>query len=74
MFAQLDVVLLGPAEAAPLYWLFVDFSSHVSSFFIASMGLLTGGFVYSANLLSVEYCDISEQTRSDSVEQIENAD
>lgn len=69
MFAQLGVVLLGPSAAASLYWLFVDFSSPVGSFFfIASVRLLTGGFVYSANLLSVEHCDISEQTRSDSVE------
>lgn len=57
MFAQLAVVLLGPSAAAPLYWLFVDFSSPVGSFFfVASVGLLTGGFVYSANALTPEVC------------------
>ena len=75
MFAQLAVVLLGPSAAAPLYWLFVDFSSPVGSFFfVASVGLLTGGFVYSANALSLEDCTIPGETQSRSVEQVESVD
>lgn len=70
MFAQLGVVLLGPSAAAPLYWLFVDFSSPVGSFFfVASIGLLTSGFVYSANALSLEHCVIPGQPQSNPVEQ-----
>lgn len=75
MFAQLAVVLIGPSAAAPLYWLFVDFSSPVGSFFfVASVGLLTGGFVYSANALSLEQCTVPSQPRSPSTEKIESAD
>ena len=75
MFAQLAVVLLGPSAAAPLYWLFVDFSSPVGSFFfVGSVALLTGGFVYSANALSFEHCALPEQTQSRSIEQVESSD
>lgn len=75
MFAQLAVVLLGPSAAAPLYWLFVDFSSPVGSFFfVASVGLLTGGFVYSTNVLSIEQCDVPSQNRSRSIEQTKSMD
>lgn len=55
MFAQLAVVLVGPSAAAPLYWLFVDLSSPVGSFFfVASVALLAGGFTYSAGTLTFE--------------------
>lgn len=75
MFAQLAVVLLGPSAAAPLYWLFVDFSSPVGSFFfVASVGLLTGGFVYSTNVLSIEQCDVPSQNQSHTIERIESTD
>lgn len=63
MFAQLAVVLVGPSAAAPLYWLFVDLASPVGSFFfITSVALLTGGFVYSVNALSLEECDLPQHT------------
>lgn len=59
MVAQLAVVLIGPSAAAPIYWLFVDLSSPVGAFFfVASVGLLTGGFVYSATTLSLDQCTI----------------
>lgn len=75
MFAQLGVVLLGPSAAAPLYWLFVDFSSPVGSFFfIASVGLLTGGFVYAADALSFDQCSVPPTDQPQSVNQVESAD
>ena len=75
MFAQFGVVLLGPSAAAPLYWLFVDFSSPVGSFFfVASIAILTGGFAYLANVLSIEHCTLPEQTQSHSIEQVESSD
>ena len=64
MLAQLAVVLLGPSAAMPLYLLFVDFSSPVGSFFfVASVGLLTGGFVYSANALAPDVCSVPSQAQ-----------
>ena len=75
MLAQLAVVVLGPSAAAPLYWLFVDFSSPVGSFFfVASVGLLTGGFVYSTNALSIEECDIPSKKNTLSAEQTRSID
>ena len=75
MFAQLAVVLLGPSAAAPLYWLFVDFSSPVGSFFfVASVGLLTGGFVYSANALTPEVCSVPDEEQSQSTGQLGSSD
>lgn len=53
MLAELAVVVIGPSAAAPLYWLFVDLSSPVGSlFFVVSVALLTGSFVYAANELT----------------------
>lgn len=44
--AELAVVSVGPAAAAPLYWLFVDLASPVGAlFFVASVGLLVGNLV-----------------------------
>ncbi|UPV98853.1 hypothetical protein M0R88_09945 [Halorussus gelatinilyticus] len=41
--AELAVVSVGPAAAAPLYWLFVDLASPLGAlFFVASVALLTG--------------------------------
>lgn len=75
MFAQLAVVLLGPSAAAPLYWLFVDFSSPIGSFFfVASVGLLTGGFVYSADAFSLDQCATPQQDYSRPREQVKGAD
>ena len=75
MFAQLAVVLLGPSAAAPLYWLFVDFSSPVGSFFfVASVGLLTAGFVYSANALSFDQCSVSARMHSQSRSSVDSID
>ena len=75
MFAQLGVVLLGPSAAAPLYWLFVDFSSPVGSFFfVASVGLLTGGFVYAADTFSFEQCAVPPTDQPQSTNQVESAD
>ena len=75
MFAQLAVVLLGPSAAAPLYWLFVDFSSPVGSlFFVASVGLLTGGFVYSANALTSEVCSVPADGEPRAAGQPESSD
>lgn len=75
MFAQLAVVLLGPSATAPLYWLFVDFSSPVGSFFfVASVGLLTGGFVYAADTLSFDRCAVPSSTQPQSVNQADGAD
>ena len=75
MFAQLAVVLLGPSAAAPLYWLFVDFSSPVGSFFfVASVGLLTGGFVYSANALAPEVCSVPADEQPQATGQLESTD
>ena len=75
MFAQLAVVLLGPSAAAPLYWLFVDFSSPVGSFFfVASVGLLTGGFVYSANALTPEVCSVPADGQPQAAGQLERSD
>ena len=75
MFAQLAVVLLGPSAAAPLYWLFVDFSSPVGSFFfVASVGLLTGGFVYSANVLTPEVCSVPADGQPQAAGQLDSSD
>ena len=75
MFAQLGVVLLGPSAAAPLYWLFVDFSSPVGSFFfIASVGLLTAGFVYTVDALSFDQCAVPPTDQPQSDNQVESAD
>lgn len=75
MFAQLGVVLLGPSAAAPMYWLFVDFSSPVGSFFfVASVGLLTGGFVYAADSLSFDHCALPQSDQPQSVNQMDGAD
>lgn len=64
MLAQVAVVLFGPSVAAPIYWVFVDFSSPVGSFFfVASVGLLTGGFVYSANALAPDVCSVPSQAQ-----------
>ena len=64
MLAQVAVVLFGPSVAGPIYWLFVDFSSPVGSlFFVASVGLLTGGFVYSANALAPDVCSVPSQSQ-----------
>ncbi|MFC7156961.1 hypothetical protein ACFQPA_16140 [Halomarina halobia] len=74
MFAQLAVVLIGPSAAAPLYWLFVDFSSPVGAFFfVGSVALLTGGFVYSANALAPDLCSISADEHSHGTEQIRSS-
>ena len=70
---QVNVILL--LFAAPLYWLFVDFSSPVGSFFfIASVGLLTGGFVYAANVLNLNQCSVPPTDPSQSVDGLESAD
>lgn len=75
MFAQLIVVLLGPSAAAPLYLLFVDIASPVGSFFfVTSVALLTGGFVYSVNALSFEQCTVPSTTRSQPIDRTEQAD
>ena len=75
MFAQLAVVLLGPSAAAPLYWVFVDFSSPVGSFFfVASIGLLTGGFVYSANALTPQVCSVPSDEPSQATGQLRSSD
>ena len=75
MLAQLAVVLLGPSAAAPLYWLFVDFASPVGSFFfVASVGLLTGGFVYSANALTPEVCSVTADGQPQTAGQLESSD
>ena len=75
MFAQLGVVLLGPSAAAPLYWLFVDFSSPVGSFFfVASVGLLTGGFVYAADTLSFDHCAVPQSNQPQSINKMDGAD
>lgn len=59
MFAQLAVVLVGPSAAMPFYWLFVDLSSPVGAlFFVASIALLTGGFVYAVNALTPDLCAV----------------
>lgn len=74
MFAQLAVVLLGPSAAAPLYWLFVDFSSPVGSFFfVASVGLLTAGFVYSANALTPEVCSVPADGQPQAADQLKSS-
>ncbi|PSP56288.1 hypothetical protein BRC82_01985 [Halobacteriales archaeon QS_1_67_19] len=46
VLAELTVASVGPAAAAPLYWLFVDLASPVGAlFFVASVGLLVGNLV-----------------------------
>ncbi len=48
--AELAVVSVGPAAAAPLYWLFVDLASPVGAlFFVVSVGLLAGNLVRSGS-------------------------
>lgn len=75
MFAQLAVVLVGPAAAAPLYWLFVDFSSPVGAFFfVASVVLLTGGFVYSTYALAPDVCSVPADGQPRSAGQPESSD
>lgn len=75
VFAELAVVLVGPSAAAPLYWLFVDFSSPIGSlFFVASVALLTGSFVYAANTLLPEQDLIERDGRSHPVDFAEQAD
>lgn len=62
MFAQLAVVLVGPPAAMPLYWLFVDLSSPVGAlFFVGSVALLTGGFVYAVHTLAPDLCEVSSR-------------
>lgn len=44
--AELAVASVGPAAAAPLYWVFVDLASPVGAlFFVASVALLAGNLV-----------------------------
>jgi hypothetical protein len=75
MFAQLLVVLLGPSAAMPLYWLFVDFSSPVGAFFfVGSVALLTGGFVYSANALAPDVCSVPADGQPRGAGQLESSD
>ena len=75
VFAELAVVLVGPSAAAPLYWLFVDFSSPIGSlFFVASVALLTGSFVYAANTLLPEQDLIEQKGRSHSADFADQAD
>lgn len=46
VLAELTVASVGPAAAAPVYWLFVDLASPVGAlFFVASVGLLAGNLV-----------------------------
>lgn len=48
--SEVAVVALGPSAATPLYWLFVDVASPVGSlFFVASVAVLTGNLVRSAD-------------------------
>ena len=64
VLAELAVVLLGPSAAAPLYWLFVDFSSPVGSlFFVVSVALLTGSFVYATEVLLPDRCSVDREER-----------
>jgi hypothetical protein len=75
MFAQLAVVLVGPSAAAPLYWLFVDFSSPVGTFFfVGSVALLTGGFVYSAHALAPDVCSVPADGQPRGASQLESSD
>lgn len=46
VLSELAVVSVGPAAAAPVYWLFVDLASPVGAvFFVASVALLAGNLV-----------------------------
>lgn len=75
MFAQLAVVLLGPSAAAPLYWLFVDLSSPVGAFFfVGSVALLTGGFIYSVNALAPEICSVPTEEQPQVAGQLKSSD
>ncbi|WP_276300115.1 hypothetical protein [Halorussus lipolyticus] len=48
VLAEMAVVSVGPAAAAPLYWLFVDLASPLGAlFFVVSVGLLAGNLVRS---------------------------
>ena len=48
--AKIAVLAVGPSIAAPLYWLFVDSASPISTLFIiGSIALFVGSLVYSIN-------------------------
>ena len=48
LVAKIAVLAAGPAIAAPLYWVFVDSASPLSSLFIiGSLVLFTGSLIYS---------------------------
>ncbi|WP_227379754.1 hypothetical protein [Haladaptatus halobius] len=48
LVAKVAVLAAGPSIAAPLYWVFVDTASPLSSLFIvASVVLFTGSLIYS---------------------------
>ncbi|WP_158058034.1 hypothetical protein [Halorussus halophilus] len=50
VISELVVVSVGPAAAAPLYWLFVDLASPLGAlFFVTSVALLAGNLVRAGN-------------------------
>ena len=50
LVSQIAFIAAGPAIAAPLYWIFVDSASPLSSLFlIGSIGLFTGTLIYSTD-------------------------
>lgn len=54
LIAKVAILAAGPSLAAPVYWLFVDGASPLSTLFtVGSVLLFTGGFLYSVETASV---------------------